>query len=151
MAMSKRVGRMDIRIARDAEGGGVSFARDRGGGLFAHLTHPYTLVAGRKLIGAVDFVVTRDAEKRRIGPAEDRRRRRFAGVTRLCRNTPATPKGLHACSLNHHLQRKNEYQKKNFLEVKSSGSVRLLRLFVIAAAAAFGCVSNPWRSEGLTI
>lgn len=63
MAATKRVGRVDVSITCDAEGGVVGLARYVSGGLLADLAEPDSGVAGSELVGGVDLGVTVDAEE----------------------------------------------------------------------------------------
>jgi hypothetical protein len=60
VATSEWISRVDIRIARDAKSSGVSFARDGSWCLFAHFTHPNTLVAGREFVSGMNSGIAVD-------------------------------------------------------------------------------------------
>ncbi|GAB2291498.1 hypothetical protein Dimus_025752 [Dionaea muscipula] len=88
VAASERVGGVDVVVAGDAEGGGVSLAGDSGGSLLADLAHPDSVVAGGELVGGVDLGVAGAAEEGGIGTAEEEGRRSVAGIAGFSRQPP---------------------------------------------------------------
>lgn len=76
----ERVGRVDVAVTRDTEGGGVSLAGDVGGGMLADLAEEDPRVAGRELVGSVDLGVAAQAEEGGVGSAEEGGSGRLARV-----------------------------------------------------------------------
>ena len=83
MAGGQRISGMDVGIAGGAEGGGIGFAGENGGGELADFADPEALMAGGELVGGVDLHIAGHAEEGGVGPAEDQGLAMASGITRF--------------------------------------------------------------------
>lgn len=122
VAARERVGRVDVGVARDAEGRSVGLARDGRRSLLADLAHPHALVP------RVELGVAGQTEENRVDSAEKRCRAGLARVAKLGCHAPSFQ--ATRCCFDSHIETKLKIKTVCLLCVLCSLSLSLCAFYV---------------------